>query len=285
MAIRVYGYILTNRTTPKLNYWFISLKMQDCELFKQRFIVGMQHQLEQTIASTIKGQNTQPLHLTHHNLHSLALAKKSEEYSRAIHSADFFWIDGMPVIWMLRLLGYPLTQDWRLTFLDWQQSFWSMADREGFSVFLVGGSVGVADLTAKKLNVKYPNIKFATHHGYFDLVDTSPETLSVCEQINHFNTDILMVGLGMPLQELWLHEIKDRVSSKVIMPIGGYFDYIAGTTTTPPRWMGRVGLEWLFRLISSPKRLAFRYLIEPWPVLSSFVVELLKRYIFSTKNE
>ena len=85
--------------------------------------------------------------------------------------------------------------------------------------------------------------------------------------------------MGMPRQEHWIFENSADVGAGAICNVGGLMDYIAGETPTPPRWMGRFGLEWLFRLASNPKRLWRRYLIEPWFVLKLFFAELLRRTV------
>ena len=76
-----------------------------------------------------------------------------------------------------------------------------------------------------------------------------------------------MVGMGMPLQEHWIAENYDKLGNAVILPCGAAIDYFAGAIPTPPRWAGRLGLEWLYRLLAEPTRLWKRYLIEPWFLL------------------
>ena len=87
------------------------------------------------------------------------------------------------------------------------------------------------------------------------------------DEIAQFHTDILMVGMGMPRQEHWIVDHLDRIPAHAILTAGACMDYVAGVVATPPRWMGRAGLEWLYRLGSEPGRLWRRYLLEPWHVL------------------
>ncbi len=84
------------------------------------------------------------------------------------------------------------------------------------------------------------------------------------EQVRAFAPDILFVGMGMPRQELWILNNLEALPNCVIFSVGAAFDYEAGAQAEAPRWMGRMGVEWLFRLVHDPKRLARRYLIEPW---------------------
>jgi N-acetylglucosaminyldiphosphoundecaprenol N-acetyl-beta-D-mannosaminyltransferase len=70
--------------------------------------------------------------------------------------------------------------------------------------------------------------------------------------------------MGMPRQEHWILNNFDRIQTDVFMPVGALIEYFAGVMEAPPRWMGRIGLEWLFRLITHPERYAVRYVLEPW---------------------
>jgi N-acetylglucosaminyldiphosphoundecaprenol N-acetyl-beta-D-mannosaminyltransferase len=99
-------------------------------------------------------------------------------------------------------------------------------------------------------------------HGYFD--PGGEENERVLRAIEAFAPDVLLVGMGMPRQEHWIMDNLDRLGSTVLLPCGASIDYVAGEIPTPPRWAGRWGLEWLYRLLAEPGRLWKRYLIEPW---------------------
>ena len=94
-----------------------------------------------------------------------------------------------------------------------------------------------------------------------------------------------MVGMGMPRQELWIHDNFDHLSTTVILPAGAAIDYIAGVVPTPPRWMGKVGLEWTFRLAAEPKRLRHRYLLEPWSVLGLLALDFIHKFFGISKPQ
>ena len=106
------------------------------------------------------------------------------------------------------------------------------------------------------------------NEGYFDERYGSPENEALVERINTYAPDLLIVGMGMPRQEFWTLDNCARVKAHVILSsAGAAFDYVAGTVPTPPRWSGRLGLEWAFRLANDPWRLFTRYLLEPWYLL------------------
>jgi N-acetylglucosaminyldiphosphoundecaprenol N-acetyl-beta-D-mannosaminyltransferase len=92
--------------------------------------------------------------------------------------------------------------------------------------------------------------------------------------VNAFKPHVLLVGMGMPRQEAWLRANLDALDCGVALPMGAAFDYEAGAIPTPPRWMGQVGMEWLFRLIAEPRRLSSRYLIEPWSLIGPALADL-----------
>ncbi len=99
----------------------------------------------------------------------------------------------------------------------------------------------------------------------------------VVEKINAFRPHVLMVGMGMPRQERWILHRFDELDANAILQSGACFDYVAGAIPTPPRWLGRFGLEWLYRLACEPVRLWRRYLVEPWLVGAWLVRDLLRR--------
>jgi N-acetylglucosaminyldiphosphoundecaprenol N-acetyl-beta-D-mannosaminyltransferase len=126
-------------------------------------------------------------------------------------------------------------------------------------------------------------LKIEVNDGYFDAGPGSHENEALLARINGYLPDLLMVGMGMPRQEFWIQENVRRLKTHVILPSGAAIDYIAGAVPTPPRWAGLLGLEWAFRLISEPRRLAGRYVIEPWSILGRVINDLVfKRWKYKT---
>ncbi len=211
--------------------------------------------------------------IANHNLHSIYLYHHDEEMKAFYQKADYIHIDGMPLVIWGRLLGYPLKRDQRVTYVDWIHPLMKMAESEGFRVFYLGGKPGVAARAAEILCARYPALQIQTYHGYF----TEEENNVVLNKIRDFQPHILMVGMGMPRQEHWVVDNLENITANVILTSGACFDYIAGVIPTPPRWMGRLGLEWLYRLFSEPRRLAKRYLLEPWALLPLAINDILEK--------
>ncbi len=214
--------------------------------------------------------------VANHNLHSVHLTKVSREMAAFYRSADLVEIDSTPLIWWARLMGLPASYANRCTYLDWREDFWRRASENGWRVYYLGGRPGVADKAARLLMDRWPGVIIETHHGYFDKRPGSWENRAVLDQINVFRPHVLLVGMGMPVQELWAARNLDALVSGVVMTVGAAFDYEAGVQKAAPRILGRLGVEWLYRLLHDPKRLFTRYLVEPWTLVPALMIDLVR---------
>lgn len=134
------------------------------------------------------------------------------------------------------------------------------------SPFFLGARPGVANKAAARLRESYPDLNIAgVQHGYFDHAPGSPENEAVVQEINAANPDVLIVGFGMPLQERWIKDNWERLSAKVVIPLGAMLDYLSGDFLSGdirrgPPIMRNNGFEWLARLLVDPRRLWRRYI-------------------------
>ncbi|MDO1559207.1 WecB/TagA/CpsF family glycosyltransferase [Brevundimonas sp. 2R-24] len=202
--------------------------------------------------------------VANHNLHSLYLLDRTPGLRAFYDKADLIEVDSTPLIAFSRLTGVNGKGFHRCTYLDWRPHFWSVANRLGWRVFYLGGAPGVADEAARRLKAQYPGAEIRCRNGYFDAKPGSAENAVLLDQITAFDPHILFVGMGMPRQELWIVENLKALPTCAIFSVGAAFDYEAGVQKAAPRWMGRLGLEWLFRLTADPRRLFARYCVEPW---------------------
>lgn len=216
--------------------------------------------------------------IANHNLHSTYLYNNLPEIREFWRLAYKIHVDGMPLIWWSKVLGYELDRENRITYLDWVYPLLELVNNNGWSIYYLGGKPGVANTASSKLNEIYPNISFQAHSGYFNMETNSDENIQVVNEINDFKPNILMVGMGMPRQEKWIMNNIDNIDANVILNSGACFDYIAGEQKTPPRFLGKIGFEWLYRLINDPKRLSKRYLIEPLSLTSLFARDIKNKY-------
>lgn len=208
-----------------------------------------------------------------HNMHSIYLFHKDAKMRLFYSKAKLVHIDGMSLVLWGRLLGLPLKPEHRIAYIDWIFPLMRMAALRGWKVFYLGGEPGVAERAAEKLRQDFAGLQIQTYHGFFDWRDS----VNILSMISEWSPQILLVGMGMPRQEHWIVDFLDSINANVILNAGACFDYIAGVKPTPPRWTGKVGLEWFYRLLSEPRRLSRRYLLEPWSLVPLAIKDLHMR--------
>jgi N-acetylglucosaminyldiphosphoundecaprenol N-acetyl-beta-D-mannosaminyltransferase len=212
--------------------------------------------------------------IAHQNLHSLYLMRKDDALAEFLRSADVVHADGMALVLLSRLEGGDLRREHRTTYVDWLDPLLRRGEAEGWRVIFVGSAPGVDARAIAVLSDRHPGISFACHHGYFE--EGGPEEAALLAEIRRFDPDVLMVGMGMPRQERWIARHRDALAVPAVLPVGGCMDYVAGEIPTPPRWAARLGFEWLSRLVSEPRRLWRRYLVEPLLLLPWLVPTLVR---------
>lgn len=205
--------------------------------------------------------------IANHNAHSVYLSQKDPEFAAFFDTADVIELDSTPIIFFTQLLGLHSRPFHRCTYLDWREHFWSLAERNNWRVFYLGGEPGVAEAAAGKLSERYPGAQISSRHGYFDMSPGCAENEAVLAEISAARPQILFVGMGMPRQEVWLLRNRHLLPPCVVFSVGAAFDYEAGVQVAAPRWVGRIGFEWLFRLAIDPRRLFHRYCVESWFLL------------------
>lgn len=209
-----------------------------------------------------------------HNLHSVSLHHADPQMRDFYARADYVFIDGMPLVYVGRLLGMELRRDHRMTSVDWFRRLLPRAVEQGWRIFFVGGRQEVADRAAEILRAQAPGLQLEVTHGFFDARPESEENRALVQRIREYRPHLLVVGMGMPRQERWILQELDRLPPCVVMNLGALMDYVAGAVPTPPRWLSRLGFEWLARLATEPRRLASRYLVEPWSLLPHLARDL-----------
>lgn len=212
--------------------------------------------------------------VANHNLHSLYLIRREPEMRALYERADLVQLDSTPLVQFARMLGLSGKAFHRSTYLDWRDHFWSLANRNSWRVMIVGGADGVSARAAERLSARYPGATIGALSGYFDATPGSADNEAMLAAIHAFEPQVLFVGMGMPRQEAWIARNLAALPRAVILPIGAAFDYEAGAQKAAPRWMGRMGLEWAFRLAADPRRLFVRYCVEPWCLIGPALADL-----------
>ena len=194
------------------------------------------------------------------NAHCLNLCYDDPELRAFVNDAEVVFCDGAGVRFAARMLGGRIPE--RVTYADWIWQLADLAADRGFSLYLLGARPGVAREAARRLVQHYPGLEIVgVSHGYFDHSAGSRENEAVVEEIKAAAPDLLLVGLGMPLQERWLMENRHRLGAGVALTGGAVFDYVSGRVRRGPRLLRENGFEWLARLLVEPRRLWRRYLI------------------------
>lgn len=190
------------------------------------------------------------------NAHCLNLCYEDPKLRDFLNGAEVVFCDGAGVMLAARILGRRVPV--RITYADWAWQLADFAEAQNFSLYFLGARPGVAQAAARKLKQRYPGLNVVgVHHGYFD----RSENEAVVQKINAAAPDILLVGLGMPLQEYWLMENRHRLDASVALTGGAVFDYVSGRLRRGPRLLVSSGFEWLARLLIDPRRLWRRYLV------------------------
>ena len=188
------------------------------------------------------------------NVEMLSEASSSKEISKLLGRADILLPDGIGIYLASRLHGESPTE--RTNGIDFAERLLTRASREQMSIYLLGAREGVAERAASNLCHRFKALKIVgTHHGYFE--KSGEKNRRVIEKINRSGADILLVCFGFPIQERWISDNISRLDSvRIAVGLGGSLDVWAEEVRRAPRILRGVGLEWAFRIASSPKRIA-----------------------------
>jgi N-acetylglucosaminyldiphosphoundecaprenol N-acetyl-beta-D-mannosaminyltransferase len=188
--------------------------------------------------------------------HALNLAAFDRSFAMVLASADHVLPDGIGIRLAARLLGKRMRHNINGT--DLLPLLCQRSMREGRPLVLIGGAPGVADECAARLRQQHPGLDIRlVHHGFLD-DDASDE---LARRVGAIEGAIVLVGMGSPLQERWVLHHLAGVSNITAITVGGLFDFFSGRVPRAPMAWREVGLEWLYRLLQEPRRMAKRYLL------------------------
>jgi N-acetylglucosaminyldiphosphoundecaprenol N-acetyl-beta-D-mannosaminyltransferase len=194
------------------------------------------------------------------NVDHVVKADTSEHLRQAYEAASLSLADGMPLIWTSRLLGCPLPE--KVSGSDLIVPLMRVAAQHDWGVYLLGGAPGVVESAARILRARMGVRIVGTDSPV--IASDVPADVSVepIERIRRARPDIVLVALGGPKQEIWIHRTTDAIRPAVAVGVGAGLDFFVGRVRRAPAWVSRAGLEWLFRLAQEPRRLWRRYLAE-----------------------
>jgi len=187
----------------------------------------------------------------------------------------FVIVDGMPIIWLLRLFGFRIDRSRRTTWLDWFEDALDRAAVEGKRVYILGHTPEALRAGLQRAREQWPSLAIDGADGYFD-AENPNACRAATAAANAFAPDIVFVGMGMPRQEIFASRYRSDLNAPVVGLGGAAFAYFAGDQASPPRWLGDAGFEWLYRLGADPRRLAGRYLVEPFALVCALSLRLIR---------
>ncbi|HEX7008615.1 MAG TPA: WecB/TagA/CpsF family glycosyltransferase [Phycisphaeraceae bacterium] len=199
------------------------------------------------------------------NLDHLRRAQRDQEFRRwLLEEADLVVADGMPLVWASRLQGTPLPE--RVAGSSLVSTLAQAAAGAGRSLFLLGGSPGAAQAAAEVLRSRYPGLIIAGTACPPIGFENDPQQMDELRQmLKEAKPDIVYMALGSPKQERLIRLLRGEQPGAWWLGVGISLSFLCGQVRRAPRWMQRVGLEWLHRLVQEPRRLARRYLLDGIP--------------------
>lgn len=207
------------------------------------------------------------------NVHMLIEAWQNSQFASVLKNADLVTPDGMPLVWMLKLMGEKRSQ--RVAGMDIFRAVCEQASTAQISIFLLGAKPDVLDKICKRLNKEFPQLKIAGMESPpFRPLGNTPD-MDVIQTINASGARIVFVALGCPKQELWMSQHQNKIQA-VMIGVGAVFPIYARVLKQAPKFIQNTGFEWLFRLIQEPRRLWKRY-ITTIPI---FIWLMLKQIYF-----
>ncbi|MEN8445840.1 MAG: WecB/TagA/CpsF family glycosyltransferase [Cyanobacteria bacterium J06555_13] len=211
------------------------------------------------------------------NVHMLMESRHNSELEDTLASADLVAPDGMPLVWVMRSLGF-VNQD-RVAGMDIFEETCQRCSEEGISIYLLGSTQAVLEGMVSRLNRDFPQLKVAGFESppFRDI--TPAEENATIDRINGSGAGMTFVSFGCPKQERWMANHYGRIHS-VMVGIGAVFPVYAGLRSHAPKWVRYNGLEWLYRLLQEPHRLAGRY----FQTIPPFIYLALRQVKFSKKN-
>ena len=176
-------------------------------------------------------------------------ARRDEVFRRILNAADLALPDGIGLVWASHLLGRPLRE--RVAGSDLVPKIAALAAERGYRLFLLGAAEGVAEEAARRLQEQNPGLVVAGTYAGSPAVEEEEEIVAL---VREARPHVLFVAYGAPAQDKWIARNLGRLGVPVCMGVGGAFDFIAGVAKRAPRWVQRLGLEWLHRLLHQPWR-------------------------------
>ncbi len=207
------------------------------------------------------------------NVHMVMTGYWQTDFQQIINNALITTPDGMPLVWGLKLLGFKNAT--RVYGPDLMLHCCAIAEQENIPVYFYGSRPDTLEKLRQNLLTKFPNLAIVGAIAPPFRPLTPEEEQTTLNDIGQSGAKLIFVGLGCPKQERWMAKYTDQLPG-ILLGVGAAFDFHAGTVSQAPRWMMRLGLEWLFRLLQEPRRLWKRYVVNNAAFVALFIVQFVK---------
>ena len=234
--------------------------------------------LEEAVLSVERLMATEQLaHVVTANLDYMAKVQRDDTLAGVLARADLVVADGVPVLWMARWSGQRLPE--RVNGTDLVVRLLERASGHGWQIAFLGGEPGVAERAAKRAAAQWSTPVAGVWPLTPSEVDDPASSREIASQVGALGRPLVLVGLGAGRQDGWIESHRGLLGHGVVIGVGSALDFIARTRRRAPRFLQRVGLEWLWRLTLEPGRLWHRYLIEDTAILGRFALSTLRNRV------
>ncbi|MGB6294703.1 MAG: WecB/TagA/CpsF family glycosyltransferase, partial [Rivularia sp. (in: cyanobacteria)] len=213
------------------------------------------------------------------NVDHLMKLQRDRDFYGVYQEAEYTVCDSKILMYVSRFLGTPIIE--KISGSDLFPAFYTYyRNDQSIKIFLLGAEEGIAEIARKNINSKIGrNIIIDTYSPPFGFEKDREECEKILRLINSSNATVLAMGVGAPKQEMWIAKHRKYLHSvKIYLAIGATINFEAGNIKRSPKWMSEVGLEWLYRLSSEPKRLWKRYILDALPFIYLIFKQRLKMY-------
>lgn len=195
------------------------------------------------------------------NVDHIVKLETDKELQEVYKDANLILTDGKPLLWISKFYKTPIKE--KISGSDLFPLLCEMAAKKGYSMFFLGAGEGVARKAAENLMNKFPKLNIVgTYSPPFGFEKDKEEVQKIISMINEVSPKILIVGLGCPKQEKFIHKYRKELNVPISLGLGASIDFEAGNVKRAPKWMSDNGLEWLYRLSKEPKRMFKRYIVD-----------------------
>lgn len=231
------------------------------------------HQAVDVVEGYIRNQSCSQVNFS--NAQTVSLCRNKQGFFELLNNSSLTLADGMSIVWASKWLGPKLPG--RVAGPDFMENMCARAAEKGYSVFLLGTTDENLKILESKLRLKWPHLKIVgTYSPPMRSEFTDGDNESMIARVRKAKPDVLFVGLSCPKQEIWIAQNLKKLNVPVALGVGAAFNFLSGQLSRAPLFMQKIGMEWLYRFLTEPKRMWKRYVIGNSIFIFLFFREIYK---------